>query len=170
MSGPNYFEVDVDITSNTVANSVTSLVVGAITSLVVDLAPLVEGQVRAQLPWCILRVFEDTDLVVVDLAPLAEGQVRAQLLCLLFALFSTASWGRQTWRHSFLRAGCAAHCLLCAAHRLLLALLRFTALTACYLRCASVPGFLGDWAPHFARVLCAGGRRAAGAAYRQRAL
>ncbi len=36
-----------DITSNTVANSVTSLVVGAITSLVVDLAPLVEGQVRA---------------------------------------------------------------------------------------------------------------------------
>lgn len=53
MSGPNYFEVDVDITSNTVANSVTSLVVGAITSLVVDLAPLVEGQVRAQLPWCI---------------------------------------------------------------------------------------------------------------------
>ena len=44
-TGPNYFEVDVDITSNTVANSVTSLVVGAITSLVVDLAPLVEGQV-----------------------------------------------------------------------------------------------------------------------------
>ena len=39
-------QVDVDITSNTVANSVTSLVVGAITSLVVDLAPLVEGQVR----------------------------------------------------------------------------------------------------------------------------
>jgi hypothetical protein len=34
------------VTSNSVANSVTSLVVGAITSLVVDLAPLVEGQVR----------------------------------------------------------------------------------------------------------------------------
>lgn len=43
---PLSFQVDVDITSNTVANSVTSLVVGAITSLVVDLAPLVEGQVR----------------------------------------------------------------------------------------------------------------------------
>ena len=41
------YQVDVDITSNTVANSVTSLVVGAITSLVVDLAPLVEGQVCA---------------------------------------------------------------------------------------------------------------------------
>jgi hypothetical protein len=41
-------QVDVDITSNTVANSVTSLVVGAITSLVVDLAPLVEGQVRGR--------------------------------------------------------------------------------------------------------------------------
>lgn len=48
--GPNYFEVDVDITSNTVANSVTSLVVGAITSLVVDLAPLVEGQGESELP------------------------------------------------------------------------------------------------------------------------
>ncbi|PRW45250.1 ENHANCED DISEASE RESISTANCE 2 isoform X2 isoform B [Chlorella sorokiniana] len=48
--GPNYFEVDVDITSNTVANSVTSLVVGAITSLVVDLAPLVEGQAEDELP------------------------------------------------------------------------------------------------------------------------
>ena len=96
-SGPNYFEVDVDITSNTVANSVTrcrgraghaehgcvgtsaprqpaapagppsraapcrlsptppppcSLVVGAITSLVVDLAPLVEGQVRRRAGGC----------------------------------------------------------------------------------------------------------------------
>ncbi|KAI7837930.1 hypothetical protein COHA_008236 [Chlorella ohadii] len=48
--GSNYFEVDVDITSNTVANSVTSLVVGAITSLVVDLAPLVEGQAEDELP------------------------------------------------------------------------------------------------------------------------
>ena len=46
--GRPYFEVDVDITSNTVANSVTSLVVGAITSLVVDLAPVIEGQVRAR--------------------------------------------------------------------------------------------------------------------------
>lgn len=45
--GPNYFEVDVDITANTVAASVTSLVVGAITSLVVDLCVVIEGQVRA---------------------------------------------------------------------------------------------------------------------------
>lgn len=48
--GAGYFEVDVDLTSNTVANSVTRLVVNAITSLVVDLAPLVEGQTRAELP------------------------------------------------------------------------------------------------------------------------
>lgn len=33
-AGTSYFEVDVDITSNTVANSVTRLVVNAITSLV----------------------------------------------------------------------------------------------------------------------------------------
>lgn len=48
--GPNYFEVDVDITANTVAASVTSLVVGAITSLVVDLCVLVEGQASEELP------------------------------------------------------------------------------------------------------------------------
>lgn len=49
-NGCSYFEVDVDITSNTVANSVTRLVVNSITSLVVDLAPLVEGQAPEELP------------------------------------------------------------------------------------------------------------------------
>ena len=49
-SGCCYFECDVDITSNTVANSVTRLVVNSITSLVVDLAPLVEGQAPDELP------------------------------------------------------------------------------------------------------------------------
>ncbi len=48
--GCSYFECDVDITSNTVANSVTRLVVNSITSLVVDLAPLVEGQAGDELP------------------------------------------------------------------------------------------------------------------------
>lgn len=41
-----------DITANTVAASVTSLVVGAITSLVVDLNVLVEGQVRGSCSTC----------------------------------------------------------------------------------------------------------------------
>lgn len=48
--GCNYFEVDVDITSNPVANNITRLVVNAITSLVVDLAPLIEGQNADELP------------------------------------------------------------------------------------------------------------------------
>jgi hypothetical protein len=48
--GCSYFECDVDITSNSVANSVTRLVVNSITSLVVDLAPLVEGQLGDELP------------------------------------------------------------------------------------------------------------------------
>ena len=48
--GCNYFEVDVDITSNPVANNITRLVVNSITSLVVDLAPLVEGQEVDELP------------------------------------------------------------------------------------------------------------------------
>jgi hypothetical protein len=49
-SGCSYFEVDVDITSNPVANNVTRLVVNSITSLIVDLAPLVEGQAADELP------------------------------------------------------------------------------------------------------------------------
>lgn len=48
--GCNYFEVDVDITSNPVANNITRLVVNSITSLVVDLAPLIEGQDVDDLP------------------------------------------------------------------------------------------------------------------------
>lgn len=48
--GCSYFEMDVDITSNTVANSVTKLVVNSITSLVVDLSPLIEGQDSEELP------------------------------------------------------------------------------------------------------------------------
>jgi hypothetical protein len=42
--------MDVDITSNPVANNVTRLVVNSITSLVVDLAPLIEGQSADELP------------------------------------------------------------------------------------------------------------------------
>jgi hypothetical protein len=48
--GCSYFEMDVDITSNAVANNVTRLVVNSITSLVVDLAPLIEGQSPDELP------------------------------------------------------------------------------------------------------------------------
>lgn len=48
--GCSYFEMDVDITSNTVANNVTKLVVNSITSLVVDLSPLIEGQAPDELP------------------------------------------------------------------------------------------------------------------------
>jgi hypothetical protein len=48
--GCSYFQVTVDVTSNTVANSVTKLVVNSITSLVVDLAPLIEGQAPGELP------------------------------------------------------------------------------------------------------------------------
>lgn len=48
--GCRYIEADVDITSNAVANNITKMVVNAITSLIVDLAPLVEGRSRDHLP------------------------------------------------------------------------------------------------------------------------
>lgn len=49
-SSKRYIEVDVDITSNAVANSITGLVIGAITSLVVDWGIVLEGQCPEHLP------------------------------------------------------------------------------------------------------------------------
>ncbi|KAJ9556356.1 hypothetical protein OSB04_010970 [Centaurea solstitialis] len=46
----NYLEVDVDIGSSTVANGVLGLVVGAVTSLVVDMAFLVQANTTDELP------------------------------------------------------------------------------------------------------------------------
>ncbi|KAL4450695.1 hypothetical protein ABPG77_001051 [Micractinium sp. CCAP 211/92] len=48
--GSNYFEVDVDISSSSVAASVTNLVAGATKSLTVDLGVLLEGQTPQTLP------------------------------------------------------------------------------------------------------------------------
>uniref|UniRef100_A0A7N0V3P5 START domain-containing protein n=1 Tax=Kalanchoe fedtschenkoi TaxID=63787 RepID=A0A7N0V3P5_KALFE len=48
--GPSYLEIDVDIGSSTVANGVLGLVVGVITSLVVDMAFLVQGNTPEELP------------------------------------------------------------------------------------------------------------------------
>uniref|UniRef100_A0A7N0UZG8 APOSTART n=1 Tax=Kalanchoe fedtschenkoi TaxID=63787 RepID=A0A7N0UZG8_KALFE len=48
--GPGYLEIDVDIGSSTVANGVLGLVIGVITSLVVDMAFLVQGNTPEELP------------------------------------------------------------------------------------------------------------------------
>ncbi|KAJ3681590.1 hypothetical protein LUZ60_014163 [Juncus effusus] len=48
--GPNYLEIDVDIGSSTVANGVLGLVCGVITTLVVDMAFLVQGNSVDELP------------------------------------------------------------------------------------------------------------------------
>ncbi|CAK9190399.1 unnamed protein product [Sphagnum jensenii] len=48
--GPKYLEVDIDIGSSTVANGVLGLVFGVITSLVVDMAFLVQGNSMDELP------------------------------------------------------------------------------------------------------------------------
>ncbi|ESW10426.1 hypothetical protein PHAVU_009G208400 [Phaseolus vulgaris] len=46
----NFFEIDVDIGSSSVARSVIGLVLGYVTSLVVDLAILIEAKEEAELP------------------------------------------------------------------------------------------------------------------------
>ncbi|XP_019055939.1 PREDICTED: protein ENHANCED DISEASE RESISTANCE 2 isoform X2 [Nelumbo nucifera] len=48
--GPKYLEIDVDIGSSTVANGVLGLVCGVITTLVVDMAFLVQGNTADELP------------------------------------------------------------------------------------------------------------------------
>ncbi|KAJ6814072.1 protein ENHANCED DISEASE RESISTANCE 2-like [Iris pallida] len=48
--GPKYLEIDIDIGSSTVANGVLGLVFGVITSLVVDMAFLVQGNTFDELP------------------------------------------------------------------------------------------------------------------------
>ncbi|WOL19512.1 protein ENHANCED DISEASE RESISTANCE 2 isoform X1 [Canna indica] len=48
--GPNYLEIDIDIGSSTVANGVLGLVFGVITSLVVDMAFLVQANSYDELP------------------------------------------------------------------------------------------------------------------------
>lgn len=52
--GKNYFEVDVDIASNGVANTVVSMVRGVTKSLIVDIAFLIESQSEDELPETIL--------------------------------------------------------------------------------------------------------------------
>lgn len=48
--GPKYLEVDVDIGSSTVANGVLGIVIGVITTLVVDMAFLVQANTTDELP------------------------------------------------------------------------------------------------------------------------
>ncbi|CAH0477943.1 unnamed protein product [Peronospora belbahrii] len=52
--GDNYFEVDIDISSNSVANTVVGMVQGVTKSLVVDMAFLLEAQSDEELPENIL--------------------------------------------------------------------------------------------------------------------
>jgi len=48
--GPNYFEIDVDITSSTAANSIWSVIHKTLASLVIDLAFLIQGNEVTELP------------------------------------------------------------------------------------------------------------------------
>lgn len=48
--GPKYLEIDVDIGSSTVANGVLGLVTGVVTSLVVEMAFLVQANTTDELP------------------------------------------------------------------------------------------------------------------------
>ncbi|KAL8498609.1 hypothetical protein ACS0TY_021812 [Phlomoides rotata] len=48
--GPGYLEIDVDIGSSTVANGVLGLVIGVLTTLVVDMAFIIQGNTPEELP------------------------------------------------------------------------------------------------------------------------
>lgn len=63
-SGPQYFELDVDISSSAVANRVVGLVIGYTKKLVIDMGFLVEGQRPDELPE---RLFGAARLVHIDM-------------------------------------------------------------------------------------------------------
>jgi len=48
--GPNYFEIDVDITSSATANAIWGLISRTLSSLVIDLAFLIQGNEIDELP------------------------------------------------------------------------------------------------------------------------
>jgi len=48
--GPNYFELDIDITSSLTANTIWSVVSGVTASLVIDLAWVIQGNTIEELP------------------------------------------------------------------------------------------------------------------------
>lgn len=50
INGPNYLEIDVDISSSTVANAILHLALGYVTTVSVDMAFLIEAQTDDELP------------------------------------------------------------------------------------------------------------------------
>ena len=52
--GANYFEVDVDVGSSRAANTVVGMVQGATTSMIIDMAVVLEGHSDEELPECLL--------------------------------------------------------------------------------------------------------------------
>ena len=52
--GPNYFEVDIDVSSSSVASTVVGLVMGATKAVVVDMAIVMQGNAEDELPEALL--------------------------------------------------------------------------------------------------------------------
>lgn len=63
-TGPNYFEVDIDVSSSSVAKHVVGLVCGATKSITVDMAILLQGNEADELPESLLGTLR---LVQIDL-------------------------------------------------------------------------------------------------------
>ncbi|XP_024040173.1 protein ENHANCED DISEASE RESISTANCE 2-like [Citrus clementina] len=64
LHGPKYLEIDVDIGSSTVANGVLGLVNGVITTLVVDMAFLVQANTTDELPERLIGVVRVSSLLL----------------------------------------------------------------------------------------------------------
>lgn len=67
--GPNYFEIDVDITTSSAAATATRMVHGATKSLLIDMGVLLEGHEEEELPEFLLGTLR---LVQLDLAASVE--------------------------------------------------------------------------------------------------
>jgi hypothetical protein len=75
--GPRYFEVDIDVSSSSSANHVVGMVQGALKSLVIDLAVLLEGHFQDELPEALLGAvrLNNLDLSKAARLDLATGTI-----------------------------------------------------------------------------------------------
>jgi hypothetical protein len=77
--GPNYLEVTVDISSNSTASSITNVVAGAVSSLSIWLAFVLEGRRAEHLPERILGPLQEIPSVMQGFARACRALSHRQL-------------------------------------------------------------------------------------------
>ncbi|KAH7433548.1 hypothetical protein KP509_07G074600 [Ceratopteris richardii] len=105
-NGPNYFEIDVDVSTSVLANAILHLALGYVSSVTVDMAFLVEAQTEEELPERILGAVRiaQIEMASASLIEQAAGAMRSVSLGPQVALHES-SWKKLSKSFSFLGHG-----------------------------------------------------------------